>query len=1066
MLRRSSFVALTVILLTVCNLHGQSTNATIIGRITDQSKAAIAGARVIATNVDTGAHQSISTGSEGMYSIGALIPGNYKLEVEKTGFKTIVKPELVLRVQDIVSVNFEMAIGSMSESITVTGGAPLIDTESAAVSTVIDRNFAENLPMNGRSFQTLIQLTPGVVLTPSTTYDSGQFSVSGQRATANYWMVDGVGANIGIGSLFVPTNGSAGTLSGFSAQGGTNSLVSVDAMQEFRIQTSTYAPEFGRTPGGQISIVTRSGTNQFHGVAFDYLRNDLFDANDWFADNKGQKKPEERQNDFGGTLGGPIIKDRAFFFFSYEGLRLRLPRIAQTTVPDVTARQNATPAQPYLNAYPVPNGPEATDVLGNPIPGAAEFNSSFSNRSTLDAYSLRLDKKVSDSLTVFGRYNYSPSGIVQRGAGGSYSLNTVTPSRIVIQTATAGATWILSPIIANDLRFNYSRTNASSYYYLDRFGGAIPVSSLQFPSPYTSRSGNLSFGILSLLNSYIVSGPNLLNVQRQINIADNLSLQKGRHSVKLGVDFRRLSPIYNPAAYNQYLNFSDVPSALAGNLAYSEAAANVGAQLLFHNLSVYVQDAWRFRSRLTVTYGLRWDVDFAPSSANSVNIAAVTDFNDLPNLALAPNGTPPFKTPYANFAPRLGMAYELRQNQDWQTVLRGGTGVFFDLATQEAGSGLFGNYPFGTFKFNFGGTLPLDPATAAPLPLTPASLTSGTLHAFDPHLQLPYTLEWNVAIEQGLGRQQTVAASYVGSAGRRLIQSRDVFSPNVRFGSVLLTGNTATSDYDALQIQFERRLSQGLQVLSSYSWAHSIDTASAGSVFGNVANAFVSGSDRNINRGPSDFDTRQTFSAGFTYAVPTPKMSSLMKWIARDWSLQNTIQARSALPVNVYEQNFYQIRNNYTQIRPDLKPGIPVYLSGRQYPGGKIFNSAMNQGGPGCTGPFCPPPTDINGNPLRQGNLGRNALRGFGATQWDCAIHRDFPIHESIELQFRAEMFNLLNHPNFSQPLGAIGNPQFGQSTQMLGQGLSGGNVGGGGFSPLYQIGGPRSMQFALKLRF
>src|SRR5207244_3682830 len=219
--------------------------------------------------------------------------------------------------------------------------APLID-ESPSVSTVVDRNFAENIPMNGRSFQTLIQLTPGVVLTPTGGGDFGQFSVNGQRAASNYWMVDGVGANVGVAN---GANGSGegitGALPGLSVLGGTNSLVSVDALQEFRIQTSTYAPEFGRMPGGQISILTRSGTNQFHGTVFEYLRNDKLDANDWFANFTGVRKPPERQNDFGGTFSGPILKDKTFFFFSYEGLRLRLPQVALTTVPDLSARQSA-----------------------------------------------------------------------------------------------------------------------------------------------------------------------------------------------------------------------------------------------------------------------------------------------------------------------------------------------------------------------------------------------------------------------------------------------------------------------------------------------------------------------------------------------------------------------------------------------------------------------------------------------------------------------------------------------------------------------------------------------------
>ena len=323
---------------------------------------------------------------------------------------------VTVNVQDHLEQNFKLVVGSVSESITVDGGAPLVNTESATVSTVVDRNFAENLPMNGRSFQTLIQLTPGVVLTANNGLDTGQFSVNGQRASSNYWMVDGVSANIGISAGQTPGNGLGGSLGSSSVLGGTNSLVSVDALQEFRIQTSTYAPEFGRTPGGQISIVTRSGTNQFHGTAFDYLRNDIFDANDWFngyTNNPPLPKAEERQNDFGGTFSGPILKSRTFFFFSYEGLRLRLPQTLLTFVPDLLSRQNALPAvQPYLNAFPMPNGPD------DPATNVAQYNGSFSDPATLDAYSLRIDHKLSDKLVLFGRYNYSPSKISERGALG------------------------------------------------------------------------------------------------------------------------------------------------------------------------------------------------------------------------------------------------------------------------------------------------------------------------------------------------------------------------------------------------------------------------------------------------------------------------------------------------------------------------------------------------------------------------------------------------------------------------------------------------------------------------
>src|SRR6266478_2708975 len=338
----------------------QMETATLSGTVTDPTGAVVAGAEVRAVRIDTGTNYVSTTNTSGRYLIVGLQPGHFRIFVTKQGFKQIELTDVTLNVQDTVSRNFSLEVGAASESVTVNANDLKINTTDATVSTVVDRQFAENLPMNGRSFQTLIQLTPGVVLTQSTNYEAGQFSVNGQRASSNYWMVDGVSANIGTAAAatLIPGNGFAGSLGSFSAQGGTNSLVSVDALQEFRILTSTYAPEFGRTPGGQISIVTRSGTNTFHGSAFDYLRNDVLDANDWFGNFAGLPKPEERQNDFGGTLSGPILKDRTFFFFSYEGLRLRLPQTLLSTVPDditvpggLNARQNALQVlQPYLNA--------------------------------------------------------------------------------------------------------------------------------------------------------------------------------------------------------------------------------------------------------------------------------------------------------------------------------------------------------------------------------------------------------------------------------------------------------------------------------------------------------------------------------------------------------------------------------------------------------------------------------------------------------------------------------------------------------------------------------------------
>jgi hypothetical protein len=1062
---------LFLLLLVTCLVHpalAQLETATVLGQVVDPSGLSVAGAHVKLVDIDRDTSTTATTNNSGLYTFASVHPGRYRMEVNAAGFRIVNVTGLTLYVQDHVEQNFRLQIGSVAESVTVEASAQQVNTTDATVSTVVDRQFAENLPMNGRSFQTLIELTPGVVVTASNGFDAGQFSVDGQRSNSNYWMVDGVGANIGISTNVGPGSGIGGSLGSFSVLGGTNSLVSVDAMQEFRIQTSTYAPEFGRTPGAQISIETRGGTNQFHGTVFDYLRNDVLDANNWFADNSGLAKPKERQNDFGGTFAGPILKDRTFFFFSYEGFRLRLPETVLSTVPDLTVRQNAIPAmQPFLNAYPTPNGPD--DVAN----GAAQFNASFSNPASLDAYSLRIDHRIHSNVMLFARYNYSPSELDQRGIA---ALNNVLSSRITTQTATLGTTWMTSAALTNDIRFNYSSTKGGSDWHLDDFGGATPLTA-PFPSPFTSQNSQFGFTIYSLTDGEYLLGRSSQNMQRQINVVENTSIQVRSHTLKFGVDYRRLSPYYHPFLYGQSAFFSGMSSAEAGNADYGvslQSAENV--TLLFRNLGVFAQDTWRVVPRLTLTYGIRWDVDFVPRTLNGPSIPAVTgyDLSNLASLALAPAGTPPFQATYNNIAPRVGVAYEISQKPDWGTVLRGGFGSFYDLADGELGNllGSLDSYPFGGFNLLYG-SFPLNPTSAQPPPITPANLGPpfGSLGAFDPQLKLPYTLEWNVALEEGLGKQQALSLSYVGAVGKRLIQSAFVLSPNQNLGSAVLIGNTAKSDYNALQVQFKRRLSRGLQGLASYTWSHSIDTASAGSVFGNGANGFASGLNADINRGASDFDIRNAFSAGVTYEFPTTKINEFANAISRGWSIENSVLARSAVPLNVYEGTITELNMFSTQVRPDIVPGIPIYLYGSQYPGGKALNNTAGAVVGGCPdgsqsiGPFCPPPTQ-NGSPVRQGDFGRNGLRSFGAWQWDLAVHRDFPIHEALKAQFRAELFNALNHPNFGPLQGALGYPTFGQSTATLAQSLGGSNVGSGGFSPLYQFGGPRSIQLALKLMF
>ncbi|MBV8553908.1 MAG: TonB-dependent receptor [Acidobacteriaceae bacterium] len=1020
-------------------------SADLSGIVVDPSKLAVPNAQVRVESASTAANRVVLSNREGLYSIPALPPGRYNITVEANGFKTIRQNDIVLDVDQEARLDFTLEIGNKQESIVVEGSAPLLNVSDGTVSTVVDRHFADNLPLNGRSFQTLIMLTPGVVVTATAFDDQGQFSVNGQRADANYFMVDGVSANFGVTGYPPLVQSGGGALPALAVSGGTNSLVSVDAMQEFRVQTSSFAPEFGRTPGGQISILTRSGTNDFHGTLFEYFRNNVLDARDWFVNFDNLPKPEERQNDFGGVFGGPIIKDKTFFFFSYEGLRLRQPATQETVVPDSASRQQApTTMQPFLNAYPVQNGPE----LGS---GFAQFNGSYSSPSSLDAYSIRIDQVINSKISLFGRYNYSPSSLDQRGAFGVpyIVLSTTEPVSSSVQTFTLGLNELITPRISNEIRANYSNDRVGTKFALDNFGGAVPLAdSLLFPSGYSSANSEFEFLILGA--GEIAQGRQAVDEQRQINLLDNLSWVKGSHQLKFGVDYRWLSPFTSIFTYAQFAEFTSMSTSVGGALSGKAALAIVDAYqsdtLVSQNFSLYGQDTWRITPRLTATYGLRWDINYPLKGINLANQPfTVTGLNNPATLALAPRGTPLYQTRYGNVAPRLGIAYQLSQKPNLASVLRGGFGIFYDLGYGSVG-GASSYFPFEATRFMPGAAFPLTAQNAAP----PAFRTNPpvpTINVADPHLKVPRTYEWNVALEQSLGNSQTLSLTYVGAAGRNLLRTTNFANPNPNFEFVGVTSNTATSNYQALQTKFERRLSRGLQVLASYTWSHSIDNAST-DAFANYLNTPGFIGNPNIDRGSSDFDIRHAFTAGVTYSLPSPSGNQLAHAVLGGWSVDSFIFARTAPPVDLVGAITFAT-GTYLRYRPNLNPGIPLVLYGSGYPGGKIFNSAA----------FTPPPTG------QQGDLGRNVLRGFGASQADIAIQRQFRLTEKVALRFRSEFFNIFNHPNFGPPDNTLTDALFGQSTQTLASSLGSGGANGG-FNPLYQIGGPRSIQLALKLVF
>lgn len=1054
--------------------YGQTETGTIYGSIADPTGAVVPAATVRLIDIDRGLKSEVASGKSGFYSFAIVRPGHYEIDVEKSGFKPVRLTGITLNVQDNLEQNFKLDLGSAFETMTVTANAANVNTTDGTVSAVVDRTFADNMPLNGRTFQTLIMLTPGVVVTQTAYDDQGQFSVNGQRADANYFTVDGVSANFGVTGYAPLVQTAGGALPALTAQGGTNSLVSVDAMQEFRVQASSFAPEFGRTPGGQISILTRSGTNIYHGTAFEYFRNDVLDANDWFngyTNNPPLPKAEERQNDFGGTFGGPIIKGKTFVFFSYEGLRLRQPSTQETVVPDNASRQQApSTMQPFLNVYSVQNGSE----LGS---GLAQFNASYSDPSSLNAYSIRVDQVVNSKINLFGRYDYSPSNLDHRGAvpPPNVVLSSTESVSSAVHTFTVGLNQLVIPRISNEIRVNYSNQRLGTKFFLDNFHGAVPLpDSLLFPSGLSSEDG-LFLQFIPGIGEY-AQGKSATDEQRQVNLIDNLSLSMGSHLLKFGVDYRWLSPFSSPYRYEQFAEFSGVACpgsgscagyALSGTIpgnqttvAFAQANSAITNALISRNLSVYGQDSWKITPRIVMTYGLRWEINPPLKGKNAANDPfTVLGLNDPTTMTLAPRGTSLYQTTYGNFAPRVGIAYRAGEAMNWNTVLRAGFGVFYDLGQGSLG-GVSSYFPYNIRKNLFTVPFPLSSQNAAPPTLT-TNPPVNTILVADPHLKLPRTYEWNGAVEQSLGDSQSLSLTYVGAIGRKLLRVTNLLSPNKNFNFVGVTDNSATSDYHALQVKFERRLSQGLQALASYTWSHSIDIAST-DAFANYLNTPSSIANPNIDRGNSDFDIRHAFTVGMTYNLPSPGWNNVARATLGGWSIDNFIIVRSSPPVDVI--GGYSFADGVAvRYRPNLVPGIPLELHGSQYPGGKALNNTPNPAGPDCPvtfkGAFCPAPAG------EQGDMPRNMLRAFNAVQADIAFQRQFHLTERMQLRFRGEFFNIFNHPSFGPPIGDLTNKLFGYSTATLNNSLGSGGANGG-LNPLYQIGGARSIQLALKLQF
>lgn len=992
MLNRKLFLCFLLLLAFSALAQAQSATATLSGAVADQQGATVPGVSITLTNVDTGLEREATTNEAGSFTIPLLPPGKYNLTAQRDGFAPFEVRNIVLNVNDERSLRIQLNAGNIRVAVQVTSEPPLIN-DSAAVATTVDRKFVEGLPLNGRSFQSLISLSPGVVLgnfgSASDTNTVG-FSVNGQRPLANYFTVDGVSANVGTTASSDIGANAGGITPAVTVSGGTQALVPLDSMQEFTIQTSSYSAKNGRQPGAQISISTRSGTNQFHGSLFEYFRNEKLDANDWFSNRNNLPRSPLRQNDFGGVFGGPIYKNKTLFFGSYEGLRLRLPQSRVFTVFSQSFRATAHPeVAPILAATPLPNGRSLSATTG-------EFVAGWSDPQTTDAYSIKIDQ-IFKKVTIFGRYHDSPS----EGTRRNLIPSRLDESILRTQTLTVGSTWVVSNTLTNDLRFNYTRSSGTGQTRLDNFGGATPFEKSRYlPSFIDAEASQVSTSVTGITSNNANLGRFGLNVNRQINIVDDVSFISGNHRWEFGGDYRYLFPYTEPLPYNLTIA---VLNATTGQARYT-VGSNGPASLVFPNFSLYGQDTWKLSPKLTLNYGLRWEFVPPPHSTEGSQPLTFENLDNPTSLAFAPLGTKVWETTYNNFAPRIGLAYNLRTKAGAETVLRGGFGVYYDLGIGSFGS-FASNAPYSRSRIVATQIMPISESMLQPTPFsltTPVSLLRATAR----NIKLPYTLQYNVAVEQSLGASQSVTLSYVGAAGRRLLNG-DSFVVNIYPTPTLLTitRNGSDSNYNAMQVEYQRRLTRGFQALASYTWAKSIDSASADIAIG----AFGTRVDPAFFRGPSAFDIRHNFSMAVTYQPNLKFNNKLVRALLGNWSSDTIFRAQSAPPVNVAVQQVTDFGNFPN--RPDLVEGQPIYIPDPTAPRGRRLNPAA----------FAAVRTV---NPLRLGTLGRNAVRGLGSWQLDTSLARRFPLHfwrEGLNVQFRTDVFNIFNHPNFEQPSPVLG---------------------------------------------
>jgi hypothetical protein len=1002
----------------------------ISGVVTDSTGAVMRGVRIQIVQESTNIHLDLKTNASGFYSAPALHPGQYDITASVDGFRAEKRTGIDLRVQDRLEINFQLQVGAASSEITVTAAAPLLESETSSLGQVMEQKTITDLPLNGRTFIQLAILGTGTVpALRSAERDS--FISNGARSVQNSYLLDGID--------------NKNRIMGFDKSSAQIVQPVIDAIHEFKVQTATFSAEFGQAAGGVVNVTMRSGTNQIHGNLFEFLRNSDLDATPYF---QPTGKALFIQNQFGATLGGPIVKNRTFFFGAWQRSREvnAAPQIG--TVPTAAIRQGIFPGKvsdpstkiPYPNnTIPVSQwDPVSTKLLAlYPQPNLAGAVRNFfynpKERVSNDNYSVRIDHQIGPKDSIFGR--------ISQGWGENF-LPTTLPSPanqqgfvdLTARQVMVSETHIFAQNIVNEFRLgqvfsrNNQDTNASRLFEQFGINGTLSTPRVK-GLPQFTITGFSTLGTTGPGNTPIsASGSGNFPADKSGKVwqlLDNVSWVHDRHTIKFGVDLERVTMfVYatNSARPNFTFNGTYTGNAMGdfllgyiNNTTTSQQQVDTIEQRVY---DAYIQDDWKATSKLTVNFGLRYELptpfveefdrqsnfvlDSGPCYAQLITVA------DRSRCGV---GRALVHTDYNNFAPRLGLAYQASS----KTVIRSGFGIFYgrdeDLGIQRR---LPNNPPFIT-SATFAG----DQTNPAFLlrngfPANALDQASGStdVNNFPFNFPIPYVIQWNLNIERALGSNFVAQVGYTGSEAHKLAGVLAVNQPFPGTGSVNSRrpyqgiGNIQSynpyinSTYNALIAKLERRFAKGMTLLASYTYAHSLD----GGANQNDANDPGPMDVRNLKlqKGSSNFDIRQRLVLSGLYSLPFGRSKGLLPAAIRDWQLSGIFSAQTGQPFTVTSSTDPTGTN--TTERPNrLRDGsLPSSVRDPSH----WFDATA------FLVPTCP----------CFGNSGRNILRGPGFVNVDLGVTRDFTFHERFRLQFRAEAFNLFNHPNFGLPNMAIGN--------------------------------------------